>query len=85
MSDRDLTSEEYELKMQTFAEKYCHLDTRVGTLIDKYNVLDEVSREVISRIRDAIRIEEETDWVESFDNIFELECLLSMLESRNPS
>ena len=74
-----------ELKMQTFAETYCHLDTQVGALIDKYNVLDEESREVISQILDAIRIEEESDRVESFDNIFELECLLNMLDSCIPS
>jgi len=74
-----------ELKMQTFAETYCHLDTQVGALIDKYNVLDEESREVISQILDAIRIEEKSDRVESFDNIFELEFLLNKLESRNTS
>ena len=74
-----------ELKIQTFTETYYHLDTQVGALTDKYNALDEESREVISQILDAIRIEEESDWVESFDNIFDLECLLNMLESRNPS
>ena len=74
-----------DLKMQTFAETYCHLGTHVGALDDKYNALDEESREVISQILDAIRIEEESDRVESFDNIFELEFLLNKLESRNPS
>lgn len=74
-----------ELKMQTFAKTYSKLDTQVGALIDKYNVLDEESREVINQILDAIRIEEEADRTESSDNIYELEFLLNMLESRNPS
>jgi len=75
----------HPVKVQTFAETYYQLDTQVGALIDKYNALDEESREVISQILDAIRIEEESDRAESFDNIYELEFLLNMLESRNPS
>ena len=73
------------MRVQTFAETYSHLDAQVAALVDKYNALDEESREVVSQIRDAIRIEEETELSESFDNIFELEWLLSILESLQAS